>query len=407
MKSKDRGLRVLITTSTFPYSEGDGQARFILDLALALSKFAEIQVLAPHAPGAKRHETVGSVKIRRFRYFAPSRLQRLAYGSGMRHNIGESLWARLQVPCLLLAQTMATASIVWRDRVSVLNAHWLVPQGLSAAVVSLFLGVPMVLHVHAADVYFLKGRFFGPAIARFAVRNAASVLADGSHVRDSLNELIGFESGAHLRPMGVWVDVFKPSSAIEAQDAQLPSSFVIFIGRLVEKKGVEYLIKALPLVRSKIPDLQLVVVGVGPLKSDLVRVAGELGISDEVHFLGSRQHHEVAALLRTADVACVPSIIDSKGETEGMPTVVLEALAAGARVVGTRVNGIPDVLDHAENGWLVQPADERSLAAGLLEALTQPEAETIADRATATAARHHWPHVAEEYLGFLRGAADV
>lgn len=237
-------------------------------------------------------------------------------------------------------------------------------------------------------------------MARFVVRSSSSVLADGSHVRDSLDELIGFDSGAELRPMGVWLELFQ-SVGKSVDVGPLPRHYILFVGRLVEKKGVEYLIKAMPRVRDSVEGMELVIVGDGVLGAQLHALTEALGLERWVHFVGAKTHDEVAALLQRAEVATVPSIIDSRGETEGMPTVVLEAMASGARVVGTRVNGIPDVLEHAENGWLVEPKDEVSLAAGLIAAATDPRGDDVAEAGSNTAARHDWSTVGREYMEVL------
>lgn len=108
--------------------------------------------------------------------------------------------------------------------------------------------------------------------------------------------------------------------------------------------------------------------------------------------------------MRSASVICVPSIIDSRGETEGMPTVVLEAMASGARVVGSNVDGIPDILRDAENGWLVEPADERSLADGILAACSDRRGQEIATEGVETARANDWVAVAKEYKAVLEDA---
>ena len=397
-------LRVLITTSTFPVREGDGQARFILDLADALSDHAAVTVLAPHAPGTPRQERLGEVLVKRFRYFFPTAYESLAYGSGMRDNMERSRLARLQVPFLLVAQLIATIWTMFRIRPTVVNAHWLVPQGLTSALAARLLRTPLVLHVHAADVYFLRRVSWGDKIARFVVSSASDVLADGSHVRDALDEILGYESGATLRPMGVWTHRF--GSAIDEVpfERTLPDRYVVFVGRLVEKKGIEYLIRAMPEVRNQLPNMELVIVGSGPLDESLRKLAEALGIGGAVKFLGALSHAEVVSLLRGAEVACVPSIIDSRGETEGMPTVVLEAMAAGVPVVGSAVNGIPDILHDAENGWLVEPANDDDLARGLLSALKYPSGDAMTEAGKETALLHDWGTVADEYAHVLKEA---
>lgn len=406
MGADDSRLEVLLTTSTFPYRPGDNQARFILDLATAMSETAGVTVLAPDAPGAQKRERVGPVEVRRFSYFLPRSLQRLAYGAGMRHNIDHSWLARIQVPLLLAAQSAVMAWMALWHRPSVINAHWLAPQGLTASLIARIFDIPLVTHVHAADVYFLRRFRFGSRLARFVVASSSSVLADGSHVRDSLDDLLGFPSRAQLRPMGVWISQFHGGPGEDSPPGSPPERFVLFVGRLVEKKGVEYLIRAVRVVRDVDPDLDLVVVGDGPLLGELRQLGVEQGISHAVHFVGNKDHDEVSSLMRRAEIVCVPSIIDSKGETEGMPTVVLEGLAAGARVVGSDVDGIPDVLRQRENGWLVPPADAGALAEGILRALGDDDGDAIASTAAATAEQNDWEAVAGEYLSILGKATE-
>jgi glycosyltransferase involved in cell wall biosynthesis len=171
---------------------------------------------------------------------------------------------------------------------------------------------------------------------------------------------------------------------------------LVFVGRLVEKKGAIYLLRALPRVLAHRPRVRLFVVGEGPLKEDLAAEAARLGIETAVSFLGRRGHDEVARRLGESRVAVVPSVVDRNGETDGMPTVVVEAMAAGARVVGTAVDGIPDVIEHHRNGWLCPAKDPEALATAILEALDD-DGDDVIRAAFASASGHSWPQVAARY----------
>lgn len=395
--------RLLISTSTFPATVGDGTARFILDLAVSLSDRFDVTVLAPHQPGALRLEVVDGVEVRRFRYFFPTSLQRLASGSGMSDRLATDWLARIQVPFFLIAQMVATFSTIRRTRPEVVNCHWLVPQGLTTAIVKRITRIPLVLHVHAADVYFLKRFWLGRRIARYVVYSSNAVLASGSHVRGSLDELVGEETKALLRPMGVWLKDFS-MKASDSLAREVPADrSILFVGRLVEKKGVIYLLRAFVEVLEQIPDTKLRIIGSGPLEQSLIEAARSLGVGESVDFTGALPHEEVVKHMHRSVVACVPSIIDSKGETEGMPTVLLEAMASGIRVVGSDVDGIPDILTNRENGWLARPGDSEDLARALLDALGSADADLIAAKGRMTAANHDWSQVADEYRVVLDG----
>ena len=396
-------LRALIVTSTFPVSPEVPVPRFVGDLAAALAESCEVTVLAPDAPGAPRREAVGALDVRRFTYFRPRGLQRLAYGAGMRDNMRRSLLARLQAPLFLLAQVRALARVLKEKDCQVVNSHWMIPQGLSAA----FLRrrkrpFKHVLHVHAADVYMLEKLPLGRRLARYVIGGTDFAFADGSHVRDTLDRLLGRPSGAVLRPMGVDTALFGRGGSGEPVKPPFEDGYALFFGRFSEKKGTEYLLRAMPLVLERRPGLGLVLIGYGALEEDLRRLAAELKINGRVRFLGRRPHEEIVRYLHGCRLAAVPSIIDSAGETEGMPTVVVEAMAAGARVVGSAVDGIPDVIEHGVNGWLCRQRDPADLAEKMLAALDDPEPSAIAASARRTASRFDWRNVAAEYMGAFR-----
>lgn len=392
-------MRILVTTSTFPVVPSDGSPRFVFDLAQALTAHGSVTVLAPHAPGAAGKEVWGGVAIQRFRYFRPARLQRLAYGAGMRENMRRGWLARMQVPFLLLAQAISVGRLVRTERIDVVNSHWMVPQGLTAAWArGRRARFRHVLHVHAADVYLLAKLPLGGRIARYVLNRTDQVLADGSHVRDALDRLVGRSSHAVLQPMGAWLEEFR--APVSAPPSPFPGGHLAFVGRLVEKKGVVYLLRALALVRRRHPDLGLLVMGSGPLQAELEAEAQRLQLTEAVVFMGTVSHDELVRQLRGSRLAVVPSIIDSKGETEGMPTVVVEMMAAGLPVVGTDVNGIPDLIEHGRNGWLARPADEEDLASQIDAALA---ADTIGilSAADETVARFDWPRIADRYAEYL------
>lgn len=388
---------LILLTSTLPVREGDGVPRFVLDLAVAMAHYCHVTLLAPHSSGAAKSEESRGVSIRRFSYFFPSRLERLTAGGVIAVNLRDSLLAWLQVPFLLIAQGIALLSTMRETKATVVNTHWLVPQGLTAAVVRIIKPFTHVLHVHAADVYLLQRIPLGRYIARFVVNRCDAVLADGSHVKHALDILIGRDSMATLRPMGVWTDSFARSEHL----AEEGSDFILFVGRFVEKKGIPFLLRAMVSVRERFPELRLVLIGDGPMEERLREDVVRLGLEDAVTFAGPRPHDDVVRYLHACRLACVPSIVDSRGETEGMPTVVVEAMAAGVPVVGSNVDGIPDVISHAENGWLAEPEDVDDLAWRIIEALDSPHREEVADQAAITSARHDWLTVAAEYTKLI------
>ncbi len=402
-------LRALITSSTFPREIDDGLPRFVYDLAEALAQHCELTALVPDAPDALRRETMGRVEVHRFTYFRPRRLQRLAYGHGMRDNLRRSWLCKLQPPPYVWAQTAATRSLVREKKIQAVNSHWMIPQGLSSALArGRAQRFHHVLSVHAGDIYMLRRLPFGKSLARFVIDRTDFVFADGSDVRDNLDQLVGRSTDAVIQPMGAHVDLFRQGAGLRPEECPFADGFLLFFGRLTEKKGVVYLLRALPRILERHPGLGLVVIGYGSLEESLRQEVARLEIGRSVLFAGRKSHGEIGRYLRSSRLTVVPSIVDRHGETEGMPTVVIEAMASGARVVASAVDGIPDLIRHGENGWLCRQKDPEDLAEKILTALAD-ETSAVPRRARETADRVDWPRVAARYLEvfeqLIRGAS--
>jgi glycosyltransferase involved in cell wall biosynthesis len=398
-------MRVLVCASTFPLRPGDGLPRFVFDLCQALSAHCEVTALAPDADGAAAVERMDGVEVHRFRYFAPRRWQRLAYGHGIGDNLRASWLARLQPVPFVVCEALATRRLARRKGVDVVNSHWLLPQGLSAALAR---GrTPRFRHVvtlHGGDAYLLGRLPFARALARFVVGRADAVVAVSSNVRDQLDAVLGRPSGAILQPVGVHAERFRAPAA-PLVESRFPEGYLLFVGRLVEVKGVDVLLRALPRLRARHPGLGLVVAGYGPQEPALRRISAELGLDEAVEFTGRLSHEEVAARLQQCRAAVVPSIVREDGREEGMPTVVLEALAAGTRVVASASGGMPDLLRDGENAWLARPGDPEHLADRILAALEVSDPDAVMLQARRAAEKLDWSAVAARYLSVFREIA--
>lgn len=145
---------------------------------------------------------------------------------------------------------------------------------------------------------------------------------------------------------------------------------VLFVGRLVEKKGCEYLIQAMAQVQTVRPDAELVIVGDGPLRSSLETLAAQ--VLKNYRFEGQQPPEVVRAHMAEAKVLAAPSVTTNRGETEGLPIVILEAMAKGLPVVSTYHAGIPEAISHGDTGLLVNERDNNALSQAILKLLQMP-----------------------------------
>jgi len=154
-------------------------------------------------------------------------------------------------------------------------------------------------------------------------------------------------------------------------DSERDNNLILFVGRLVEKKGCAYLLRAMKTVKESCPNVRLVMIGEGPLRPTLVADAAAHDLP--CTFLGAQPSDVVRRYQKQAAVACVPSVTAENGDSEGLPTVILEALTAGATVVASAHAGATEAIVDGETGLVVPERNADELAAALIRALQNPE----------------------------------
>ncbi|MEO6462068.1 MAG: glycosyltransferase family 4 protein, partial [Candidatus Eisenbacteria bacterium] len=262
-----------------------------------------------------------------------------------------------------------------------LHAHFASAPSRVAMFTAHFAGLPFSFTAHAKDIFHADTN---DDLLRAKMRAARFVVTVSDFNRAHLVGLLGGDDGAAVRRLynGVDLDRFAPgTSPLPRQPAT-----VLAIGRLVEKKGFADLLAAWPAVRARVPAARLVVVGDGPEREDLAERARDLGIADAVTWAGPLPQDAVLAHLAAATVFALPCRIARDGNRDGLPTVLLEALASGLPCVTTTVTGNPEIVRDGVEGRLVPPGDPDALAAALVDLLLDPEARArMAEAARASA----------------------
>lgn len=148
---------------------------------------------------------------------------------------------------------------------------------------------------------------------------------------------------------------------------------ILTIARLVEKKGVEYGIRAIAEILKKHPQIEYKIAGDGPLKDKLQRLIAELNVGDKIELVGWRSQDQIAQLLERSDILLTPSLTSSKGDQEGIPGVIMEAFATGLPVVSTLHAGIPELVQDGASGFLVPEKNVDALVEKLEILIEQPQ----------------------------------
>jgi len=319
-------------------------------------------------------------------------------------------------------------------RADVICSHWLVPSGLVGSITSRLLGKTHIAVEHSGALHFLARSRVGRSIARFVIRGSDRVIAVSADLKVKLLN-ISPDAGSKIEviPMGIVTERalaigqlhsteqspascrgVSPWAPLVASPVCLPvrgghggpplqagSCYrtVLFVGRLVEIKGVDLLLTALNGMRG----VRLVVAGDGELRRDLEARARELSVA--ARFVGQVGALEREALLSSCDVVVIPSRVLADGRSEGTPVICLEAMAAGRVVVAARTGGLPDVIVDDENGLLFEPGDHCSLREKLLLALEDENlGRRIAANARRSAQAYDWALIGERFNQILTSA---
>lgn len=378
-----RRPRALLVTSNFPRWEGDSTTPFVLHLARDLQELDwEVDVLAPHAPGALTRETLSGLKVERFRYLWPESLETVCYQGGALVNLRQKRSNILKLPALVLSEWLAVMRRLAAGRYDLLNSHWILPQGFTGTLAARPLGIPHVVTVHGGDVFALRGRLLG-CCKKFALKGADAVTVNSGATWDAVHGILPGPKRIECIPMGVSRpsrDGPSTAAALRARYRRAKGPLLVFVGRLVEEKGVADLLKAVSLLVPRLPDVTALIVGDGQDRGQLERLAGSLDIAGRVSFTGWVAAEQVADHLECADIFVGPSRQAPDGWQEAQGLTFLEAMMAQTPVVATRTGGIGDAVRHEETGLLVPEAAPQEIAAAVLR--------LVGDTALAERLRH-------------------
>jgi len=360
--------RILVTTSTFPRWENDVEPSFVYELCRRLKENYRVYVLAPHAPGALLEEQFDSIQVKRYRYFFKG-WERLAYKGGILANLKQQpLWFGL-VPFFGVFQVGAILKLLHRYSFDLIHAHWLVPQGLCATIARRLVNPapPLLCTSHGGDLFGLNGEFM-TRLKRCVLNDASAVTTVSQAMRDA------------IRPLGVDIEKIKViPMGVDLQNLFIPpqnrreSKSILFVGRVVEKKGLRFLIEAMPAILEKHPDAKLRVAGDGQELTVIKKLANNLGVNGRIQFLGAVSNGSLPGLYQTSDVVVFPSIIAKGGDREGFGLVLVEALGCGCAVVATDMPATEDIIQDGETALIVHQKDAGQLADKVIRLLNEPE----------------------------------
>jgi len=389
---------ILILTSTYPRWQGDTEPAFVHSLGKELAHTYRVVVVAPHYPGASRRELLEGITVYRFRYFFPF-AEYLAYDGGVLTNLKRNRFKLLLVPFFVASQFGTLLRLCRKYRISLIHAHWFIPQGVLAVLARMmfFRNVRVLSTSHGADLFALRHGIL-QRLKLFVARHSSHVTVVSEAMKQQLQDMGCDPRSISVQPMGVDLQkCFTPGSETGRQ------TDLIFVGRLVEKKGLATLLEAISLLQADFPDLKLAIVGDGPERQSLLSLASRLGIARQIEFAGAVVNTQVPDWYRSARIAVIPSIVATDGDQEGLGLVAVEALGCGCATVVSDLPALSDVVKDGENGLVFRAGVAGDLATKIRRILDNHELyeHLVRSSSRSVCDRFDWQVVGKSYVEII------
>ncbi len=236
---------------------------------------------------------------------------------------------------------------------------------------SQYFEVPYTITAHAVDIY---KQPIGEFITEL-LQGAARIVTISNYNKKYIRNNFAPDTPIDIVRAGIRPEKFTPSTGDEPNR-------VLTVSRFVEKKGLSYALDAISMATEEIPGLEYHLIGTGERKPNLVEKSKELGIEETVNFLDNVSDHRLVTELDNARCFLLPCVIAETGDRDGIPVALMEAMAMKTPPVSTTVSGIPELVDHEQNGLLTEPRDPQAASEAVVSLLRNDlKRETFAERA--------------------------
>ena len=393
-----------MTTSTFPRWKGDVEPPFVFELCRRLTERFQVHVLAPHCFGAAGFEVLDDIRVTRFRYF-PARWETLAYRGGILAGLKRNPLRYGLVPLFVLWQYRCIQKMLKQTHYDCIHAHWMIPQGLIAALAARASRhrPPLLVTCHGGDLYGIRGPA-GDRLKRWTANRSSCITVVSRAMSDTVAALGVDRAKLQIVPMGCDMRRrFVPPPEKSKRRG------LLFVGRLVEKKGLRYLLDAMPHVITRHPEAGLTIVGDGPLKKPLQQHARDIGVGEHVKFVGPVANDSLPAFYQRARALVFPSIVSGDGDREGFGLVLVEALGCECPAVVSDLPAMRDIVRDGETALVVSRRSARDIALKVNRILEEPGLQEKLGKAGRDYVLRHfdWSRIADRYAEIIRGMGSA
>jgi glycosyltransferase involved in cell wall biosynthesis len=351
-------MKILVLSSVYPRFDADAEVPWLRASLRELKKNnSNAALLAPAYRGLKNH-SIDGISVYRFRY-APAGLETLTHDEGAPSKISQNPLLQLLAIPYIISGSIKTLFLCFKLKPNILHVHWPFPHAFMAYFAAFFCKIPVVLNFHGAELLLAKKKKWIKPILKIFIKKANLIFANSSFTAKKIKEIYNRE--VEISPYGTTFD----SVYIRSDKLEPKCKFtILFVGRHIERKGIEYLIKAAAMLSPV--RFQVRIAGQGNLTEKLKKQAAE-DAPEQVIFLGKLSKEELEKEYQNAGCFILPAIIDSRGDTEGLGVVLIEAAQYGLPLIASDVGGISDVIIDKKTGLLVPEKNPAAIAVAIKE----------------------------------------
>ena len=347
-------------TTSFPFEKNDISGKFIKDQILNLKRYypnIKFTVLTGNKNKFEKNEVNISYDLKIFRYFFKS--MEILGNEAIKIQINKNKLTLFLVPFYFISQLINAAKVSSKNGINLIYVHWFFPQAFTAYLIYKFKKIPYKITIHSSEIeYFLKFfRSFGLSLAKKIILNSSGISTTSKEVFESLKLVLSEEEllqvNTVISPMGINSDLLEEISAVKVKGIKKENNIknILFIGRLVEKKGILELLESFSSFYQINQSYNLIIAGYGALENEIKDYILKNEFGDFIKVLGKVNDEQKKYLFDHSEILVVPSI-KTNDDTEGMPVVILEGLYYEKILLVSQYTNPYSVITHKENGFI-------------------------------------------------------
>ena len=401
-------IKVISIVTAFPRNKDDIIIPWFVKLVHKLNKDnVEVTIFTSSYKGLKSGDFEG-IRVNRFRYF-PSVFEKLTHDVSIIEKLRVNKIYYLILPFFIIFGVIYSVIFALKNDFDIIHVNWPFPLSIFGIAMKMVKNKPMIYTFYGADIVLARRNGIYKILLRLALKKADKVIAISSYTKKILNE-ISPNMEVSVIPFGSSISsVLDSNILLRRFTIKKKNKEILFVGRLVERKGVIYLIRAFRNVLEKYKKpVRLIIVGDGPERNKLEQESYILGIEKNVKFTGFVSDDILNDYYNSADVFVLPAIIDSRGDTEGLGVVLMEAILRGIPVVASNVGGIVDIVENNKTGILTDEKDVNQLANAIIELLeNKKKAKYLSDKAMeCLKIKFSWSSIEKKYLKIYKSITN-